>query len=146
MIVNEKLVPALKKALLTATALVALMRCSEEEFITPSATTAATETSARSAEVSITSLTISGVNTVFATAKDCKTCTYVVPEGTTLVDGKLLGFKPGNIICLNSIFKYGAIEFSNIEGSAEQPIVITTVGENVTDYATEQTSFTGDPY
>lgn len=145
MIVNKN---SLKKVMLTATTVFGLMQCSEEEVLmTPAASPSASETPAATAsDLTISSMTISGVNTVFATAKDCKTCTYVVPEGTDLVDGKALGFEPGNVICLNAAFKYGSdIEFINMEGSEEKPIVITTVGATEHTSASEQT-FDGDPY
>lgn len=148
MIVKKKLVPALKKMLLTAAAVVVLMRCSEEELVTPAANQAeeGTLTAASApAAASIASMTVSGVNTVFATAKDCSTCTFVVPEGTEIVDGKELGFAPGNVICLNSIFTYGNLEFVNIEGTEENPIVITTVDASATTTASD-TQSTGDPY
>jgi hypothetical protein len=128
--VNKILVPALKKVMLTATAIVALMQCSEEEMVTPAAPVAEIETATSAAAIPLTisSLTVAGINTTFATAKDCKTCTFVIPEGTELVDGKAMGFQPGNIICLNAAFKYGNLEFVNMEGTEENPIVITTVG------------------
>jgi hypothetical protein len=145
--VNKILVPALKKVMLTATTVVALMQCSEEEMVTPTAAPVAeteTATSATAIPLSISSLTVAGINTTFATAKDCKTCTFVIPEGTELVDGKAMGFQPGNIICLNAAFKYGNLEFVNMEGSEENPIVITTVGAAAAE--SEEQGSESNPY
>jgi hypothetical protein len=145
MIVSQKLIPALKKVMLSATAVIALVQCSEDESIVPvrndvTVQAASTEASA----LSISSLTVTGSNTVFATLKDCKTCTYIVSGEEQIIDGKILGFKPGNIICLNKGVKYGNLEFVNVEGSVENPVVIATIG-SVASSASEQTSGT-DPY
>jgi hypothetical protein len=149
MIVNKKLVPVLRKAMFAATTVFALTQCSpEEELLTQVETPAApTEAAISSAalESSISSVTVSGLHTAFATATDCKTCTFVVPEGTTLIDGKEMGFEPGNIICLNTAFKYGMLEFTNMEGTPEKPIVITTVGPASSKPAAEASS-DSDPY
>jgi hypothetical protein len=61
---------------------------------------------------------------------DCSSCTYVVPSNTNtqVVDGKLLGLKPGAVICLSALNKYGNITFRNIVGSASAPITITNCG------------------
>jgi hypothetical protein len=148
MIVNKKLVPVLKKVMLTASAVFALMQCSEEdELITPAGNPAIEAAQTNVANVNaISSLTVSGVNTTFATAKDCKTCTFVIAEGTELVDGKALGVKAGDVICLNAAFKYGSnLEFINIEGSEESPVVITTVG-GAENAASPEGTQSGDPY
>jgi hypothetical protein len=148
MIVNKKFVPAVKKVLFAATAVFALTQCSqEEELLAPAATPATPELaiSAASASRSISSLTVSGIHTAFATAADCKKCTYVVPEGTTVLDGKEIGLQPGNILCLNTAFEYGALELTNLEGTEENPIVITTVGTLIEQPAAGQSS-SGDPY
>jgi len=146
MIVNKKLAPALKRVLVAAAAVFALTQCTQdEELQAPAAAAAAPEVQiSASAAKSITSLTVSGVNTVFSTATDCKTCTYVVPEGTTVVDGKELGFQPGNNICLNTAFQYGALELTNIEGTEQEPIVITTVG--TASEAAQVVASGADPY
>jgi hypothetical protein len=146
MIVSQKLIPALKKVMFSATAVLALMQCSEDESITPvvpDTTIAASSTKASALEIS--SLTITGSNTAFATLKDCKTCTYIVSGKEEIVDGKILGFKPGNIICLNKGVKYGNIEFINLDGSAENPIIIATIGK-VAPSADAKQSTPADPY
>jgi hypothetical protein len=127
--VNNTVVATLRKAMLAAAAVFVLTQCSEEEVVPeaqPVQSEAAQVATATATSLSMQSLTVSGVNTTFATAKDCKTCTFVVPEGTELVDGK--SFAPGSVICLNALFKYGNLEIVNVEGTEENPIVITKVG------------------
>jgi hypothetical protein len=147
MIVSQKLIPALKKVMFTATAVFALMQCSEdEEFLTPAvpADAAIEATSTDASALSVSSLTVTGVNTAFATLKDCKTCTYVIAADEQLIDGQAMGIKPGNIICLNKGIEYGNLEFINLEGSVENPIIIATIGEiknKVSDAGTPS-----DPY
>jgi hypothetical protein len=143
--VNNTVVSTLRKAMLAAATVFVLTQCSEEE-VTPAVQSAEPETAvAASSNLSMASMTVAGVNTTFATAKDCKTCTFVVPEGTELVDGKELGLQPGNVICINAAFKYGNLEFVNIEGTEENPIVIATVGaaENATP---DQGASEANPY
>jgi hypothetical protein len=56
--------------------------------------------------------------------EDCFTCTYVVPERTHVIDGLVLGIKPGDVICLNAATAYKNLLFKNIIGSATEPVVI----------------------
>jgi hypothetical protein len=136
MTVNKNIASVLRKSFLAAATAFAFIQCSDEEVISPAEATTATVAQASASSSlanSITSLTISGVNTTFATAADCKTCTYVVPAGSKVVDGKAIGLQPGSILCLNTLFNYGALELTNIEGTTENPIVIMTVGENVSE-------------
>jgi hypothetical protein len=145
MIVNKKFIPTLKKAMFAATDVLALMQCSEEEeFVTPAATDAAIEAASTTGELSVQSLTVTGSNTAFTNLNDCKTCTYIVSEKEEIVDGSVLGFKPGNIICLNKGIKYGNLEFVNIEGSVESPIVIATIGAQKP--AVAEVSSVANPY
>jgi hypothetical protein len=146
MIVSQKLIPTLKKVMFTATAVFALMQCSEdEEFLTPPVASDATVEAASTTApaLSVSSLTVTGINTAYATVKDCKTCTYVVSADEQIIDGNALGIKPGNIICLNKGVEYGNLEFVNIEGSVESPVIIATVGERV---SLSDNSSPADPY
>ncbi len=59
---------------------------------------------------------------------ECKECTYVVPAGVKVIDGKALRLKPGSIIGLSSAIKYRSLEFHNIVGTKEQPIIIKNCG------------------
>src|SRR5690606_28514884 len=62
----------------------------------------------------------------------CEDCTYVVPAGTKIVDGKALGLKPGDVIGLDSKIKYGTVEFHNVVGAPGNPIIIRNCGGPVT--------------
>jgi hypothetical protein len=145
MIVSQKLFPALKKVMFTATAVFALMQCSEEEELVNPVASQATAASASSDNISASSLTVTGSNTAYATLTDCKTCTYIVAANEELIDGKALGFKPGNIICLNKGVKYGNLEFVNFDGTPEKPIVIATVKDQLATTVVAQSS-EQDPY
>jgi hypothetical protein len=58
----------------------------------------------------------------------CSSCTYVVPAGQHIVDGKLLGLQPGSVIGLSADIPYGNIVFRNIVGTPENPIIIKNCG------------------
>jgi hypothetical protein len=145
MIVSRKFFPAIKKVMFTATAIFALTQCSQDDdFIKPTASeTAASSAVVDAQSVSVSSLTVSGTNTAFTTVQDCKSCTYIVAGSEQLIDGKK--FKAGDIICLNKGIKYGNLEFINLEGSTEHPIIIATVGETK-DNSSSETVAAGDPY
>jgi hypothetical protein len=65
-------------------------------------------------------------------AISCSSCTYIIPPGATLVDGKTLGIRPGDVICFSSSGKYtNSITFKNIIGTAEKPVIISNCGGNV---------------
>src|SRR5690606_41729112 len=66
------------------------------------------------------SLTIDGIHTVLSSTKDCKTCTYFVPEDATVVDGKKIGIKPGEAICLKAGVLYGNLSIINLEGEEDK--------------------------
>jgi hypothetical protein len=146
MIVSKMIFPTLKKAMFTATAVIALMQCTEEELVKPSAIATESEISAASASnhATVSSLTVTGANTTYTTLTDCKTCTYIVSPKEELIDGKILGFKPGNIICLNKGVNYGNIEIINVEGTIEKPITIATIGATSSVAAGQNP--TADPY
>lgn len=72
------------------------------------------------------------------TKSACGECTYVVPADSTVVDGTVLGLKPGSIICLNSDVTYGSLEFRNIVGTTENPIIIKNCGGTANIRATNK--------
>ena len=147
MIVNQKFFPALKKTMFTATAVLGLMQCSpEEELLTPAQETPIEATSINTSEASIESLTVTGVNTIFSNVKDCKPCSYVVSANEDVIDGKELNVQPGSIICLNKGVKYGNLEFVNIDGTEEKPVVIATVGEASVNIEATEVDASVDPY
>ena len=67
----------------------------------------------------------------FSSFADCA-CDYTVPSGQHVTDGKALGLKPGDVICLKAGNHYGNLKFVNIIGSASQPIIIKNCGGQVT--------------
>jgi hypothetical protein len=148
MIVKQNFIPTLKKVAFAATAIIGLAQCSEEEIV-PTAVPAAvtSEQTVSSSVQSVSSFTVTGINAIYNTAKDCSTCTFIIPGDATVVNGKELGVKPGDVICLNSIYKYGDLELINIEGTSEKPVSITTVGnfEQTTEGSDDATSVS-DPY
>ncbi|MBT1705697.1 hypothetical protein [Chryseosolibacter indicus] len=129
MTVKQRMIPTLKKVVLTASAVFALMQCSEEEILPEVKAPAAEQTSLTeaNAETTISSLTITGLFTNLSAAKNCN-CDYTVPADKEVIDGQELGIKPGNTICLSAKTKYGNLEFINMEGTEEKPIEIVNLG------------------
>ncbi|WP_375577858.1 right-handed parallel beta-helix repeat-containing protein [Marivirga tractuosa] len=66
---------------------------------------------------------------------DCSQCTYIVTDYKT--DGAELNFKPGDVICLDSEIAYDRLLFSNINGTAEKPIIIRNCGGQAIIQATK---------
>lgn len=138
MTVNRRIIPTFKKVVLTASAVFALMQCSEEEIIPAAEVPAVEEVSLTEAtgETTISSLTITGIFTNLSGAKNCN-CDYTVPADKEIIDGEELGIKPGNIICLAAKTKYANLEFINMEGTEENPIEIVNLGLTTTPLAEE---------
>ena len=71
----------------------------------------------------------------------CSECTFIVPPGTKVIDGKVEGFKPGDVICLSSAQQYHFLSLKNINGTAAKPITvrncdgIATIHEETVAYA-----------
>jgi hypothetical protein len=133
MIVKQKSPLKLKNVFLSAVMLLVLFNCSDDEIIAPKADATAaapvTEEITDATEQPLAfSLTISGAHTTFSKANNCSSCTFVVPANTFIIDGKEKGFKPGDVICLDAAIKYGSLEFVNMEGSADKPIIISNCG------------------
>jgi hypothetical protein len=61
----------------------------------------------------------------------CRGCDYVIPAGTSLVDGSRLNLKPGSVICLSASIQYRELTFSNIVGTASKPITVRNCGGTV---------------
>lgn len=58
---------------------------------------------------------------------DCAKCTYTVDDYYE-IDGKELGIKPGDVICLESGQNYGPLTFINIKGTIADPVIIKNCG------------------
>ncbi len=66
----------------------------------------------------------------------CETCTYVVPSNKVVIDGNELSIKAGDVICLSSANTYKNLDFRNIVGTEEKPVIIVNCGGVVTLNAT----------
>lgn len=56
----------------------------------------------------------------------CSSCTYVVPDDVSLIDGEKLGIKPGDVICFNGALSYTRnLTFERIVGTPENPVIVT---------------------
>ncbi len=116
----------IKHFVIAGVLIVGLTQCTDEsDLIAPSSTDVELEDG--SIESNVVSISITGVYTVLSEDTDCSTCTFIVEAGTSVIDGKELGFGPGAVICLERSFKYGSVEFNNMEGSEEAPIIIKHV-------------------
>ena len=122
------------KSLLPALALFAFTQCTDDSTLQSEAKQSATEsevvTTSAEEDLPVASLTIDGVHTVLSSKTNCKKCAYIVPANATVVDGKALGIKPGEAICLDEAIKYGHLQLINLEGQPDKPI---TVAYGVTD-------------
>lgn len=63
-------------------------------------------------------------------------CTYTIPSNKNLIDGKVLGIKPGAVICLKAGTTYKNLNFQNIVGTASAPVTIKNCGGTVVLNAT----------
>jgi hypothetical protein len=123
---NEKTFSVVKKLFFTLVAICFLASCQDDEMLAVSED--AETTAASVTESQIGSLTITGSNTQFAERVTCSTCTFVVDTNAEVIDGKELGLKAGAVVCLQTGVKYGNLEFTNLEGTADKPIIIGTCG------------------
>jgi hypothetical protein len=130
---TRKMLPILGKGILPVIAFFVFTQCSEELKI-ETEPAAKVETVSNDAKESDFSLTIDGVHTVLSSFHACKKCDYIVPEDVTVVDGKALGIKPGQAICLDADFKYGSVKLINLEGEAKNPIVVAYGLKDVLDF------------
>jgi hypothetical protein len=118
-----------KRLTILALAMVVMISCSEESLVEKPASVNEVPVMEIVEEADVASLTVSGIFTEVSTDVDCATCTYKVPDNVRTVDGTALGFKPGTVICVNSARKLGEIEFVNMIGTENAPIIIGTCDE-----------------
>jgi hypothetical protein len=104
-----------KKLILSLTLILIVFGCSDDQFMTESTTLLSTDD---------LNSTIVNPATIIA----CSECDYVVPAGQTRVDGAALGLQPGSVIGLSANVAYRNLNFQNIVGTPEQPIVIKNCG------------------
>ena len=134
----------LTKIFVPAFALFALTNCSDEELIpeTPAQQVAGVTTGVQNQEEPVLSLTIDGTFTELVSTQECKTCHYIVPGNATTIDGKAIGIKPGQAICLDAAIKYGNLTFINVNGQENNPITIAYGFNKIPTEATEE--YTGE--
>lgn len=131
MIAAQTFAKTLQKLLLAIAIFSIFMQCRDEEILPvarerfiASDTLTAADTTSQAADQTLSA--------------DCRECAYIVPVDSTVVDGKVLGLKPGSVIGLNSAYKYGTLEFHNIEGTEDSPIIIRNFGGVVNIRATDK--------
>lgn len=125
---NRTFIQTLRKLTLAFAIFSFFMQCSEEELILPAARE----------KFIIKRDSLPVPDTTAQVVTTCVECTFIVPPDSTVIDGKVLGLKPGSIIGLNSAVAYGTLEFHNIVGTAEKPIIIKNFGGPVTITATDK--------
>jgi hypothetical protein len=115
---------AAKVLSLTSALFLGMTQCSEEQIINEQQVAEDMVTEATSSTTDVASISVSGLFTEFAGEIECSTCSYMVDANEKVVDGKALGLKAGSVICLKKAVKYASVEFVNLEGSQQNPIVI----------------------
>lgn len=129
---NSNLLRVSFRSLAVALLFAAATSCTtEENIVDPAAAPAAevVEETPATATGEGSSLTVSGAFVEYADGNLCSECKFVLPADAKVVDGKELGIKPGDVICLNKAFEYGAVELVNVEGAEGKPVVIANCGE-----------------
>jgi hypothetical protein len=122
---NANLLSKIKFCLFIATSAFAFTQCSEDEVIAPSAPAKTEAVANLSTQEDVPfSLNISGIHAFSTDEVTCKTCKYIVAADVSVIDGEKLGIKPGDLICLDAALKYGSLEFINLNGTLEKPVVI----------------------
>lgn len=96
--------------------LLALFQCTEEDFIEPEITAETEEVTAHAVASSLV----------------CSSCTFIIPAGKTTIDAQALGIKPGAVVCFKSGVSYGYVTLTNFTGTADNPIIISNCGGEVT--------------
>ena len=124
---SNTLLKTLRKSALALAMCSLFMQCSDEEIISTESQKDKTVSTPRADTTSQTS-----------EPATCPECTYIVPAGVKVIDGEKLELVPGSIIGLNSEITYGTLEFHNIVGTAEHPIIIKNFGGRVKIIATDK--------
>lgn len=123
------IVSAIKKVTILSMAMVVMVSCSEEALVEKPAQVEEVPALEIIEEADVASVTISGIFTEVSEDIDCATCTFKVPDNVRTVDGAALGLKPGSVVCINNGRKLGEVEFVNMTGTEDAPIVIGSCDE-----------------
>ena len=118
-----------KKLMVLGLAMMVMVSCSEETVVEKPVLVEEVPVVEAAEEADVASLTVSGIFTDVIADIDCSTCTYKVPDNARSVDGTDLNLKPGSVICVSSGRKLGEIEFVNMIGTENAPIIIGTCDE-----------------
>lgn len=117
---------SMKRGIIIAFAMMVMISCSEEALVENPVHAEAMPSTEFVEEADVASLTVSGIYTEVSADVDCVSCTYNVPDGVRTVDGAELGLKPGSVICVDAGRRLGEIEFVNMIGTENAPIIIGT--------------------
>lgn len=120
----SKVMNRVKTLVMSAAIVLTMAQCSEEEIVAQESTTEDIATQIASETAEVGSLSVSGLYTEIQGDVTCSACTYIVDPKETTVDGNALGFKPGSVICLRKALKYSSVDFVNMEGTEDNPIII----------------------
>ncbi|HEY0744637.1 MAG TPA: hypothetical protein VGD40_24385 [Chryseosolibacter sp.] len=104
--------------------IIGLSQCSEEQIVVEQRASDKPATVATIETADVASVSVTGLFTEVIGDVACATCSYVVTTGEKTVDGKELGLAPGSVVCLKKSLSYPSIDFVNMEGTEENPIVI----------------------
>lgn len=125
---RTKFISYFMKTVLAAVAVLSLSQCADEEKVVEQSDPF-TEAAQVKATDNASSFTVTGIHTVVSNDIDCSTCTFYVQPSARVIDGAELKFKPGTVICLNKAIAYQQLEFVNLVGTEENPIIIASCGE-----------------
>lgn len=114
----------LTRAIVACVVVVGAFSCTTEDEFLEQSSPAQESVPVFEEEADVASITLEGIYTEFSESIDCATCTYTVPADVKTVDGTKLGIKPGSIVCISAGRKAGEIEFVNMIGTEQQPIII----------------------
>lgn len=126
---RTKLISYFMKAVLAVSAVLALSQCADEEKIIDQSDPFTEAAQVSTTDKAASSFTITGIHTVVNNDIDCSTCTFYVQPSAHIIDGAVLKFKPGTVICLNNAVAYQQLEFVNLVGTEQNPIIIASCGQ-----------------
>jgi hypothetical protein len=125
-----KITQNISRIFMVAILFVAAVSCTtQDDFVKPVEQPEAVVATSDEGAADVASVTVSGAFTEYRDEDLCASCTYVIPEDATIIDGAELKLEAGDVICLKKGVKYKAIELVNVEGTAEQPIIIGNCSE-----------------
>jgi hypothetical protein len=117
--------------------IIIFVQCSEEPVLLPSPVVDTVQTPPVTDSTGVRdSIPADTIAVPVAQAPDCSTCTHIIPPNRMTVDGRALGIKPGDVICLNAAVQYSVLAFQYIEGTPDNPVTIRNCGGRASINAT----------